>query len=296
MAEVWLKRGNNYMMGRRNEHLFIRVLYVILGSFIYSVGVNMLFIPHRLLSGGLTGIAIILEYLFSIPKEITVIVLNVPLFIGGYRFLGRRFIYLSLIGIASMSAFLYLTKGWTMDVKDDMMAAIFGGLILGTGTGIVMRNRGSLGGTDIISLLVNKFFSFSVGWIATACNFLILIAAAILLDVETAMFSMVGIFVSNKAVDAILTGFNHKKTVIIVSDKADEMAEELFRHVKRGITFLNGQGAYTHRDKKLIYMVVRTMELSKLREVVHRVDPGAFMSIIDTREVEGKGFSMENVI
>jgi len=107
---------------------------------------------------------------------------------------------------------------------------------------------------------------------------------------------MVGIFVSNKAVDAILTGFNHKKTVIIVSDKADEMAEELFRHVKRGITFLNGQGAYTHRDKKLIYMVVRTMELSKLREVVHRVDPGAFMSIIDTREVEGKGFSMENVI
>lgn len=195
-----------------------------------------------------------------------------------------------------MSAFLYLTKGWTIDVKDDMIAAIFGGLILGTGTGIVIRNRGSLGGTDIISLLVNKFFSFSVGWIATACNLVILAVAALLLNVETAMFSMVGIFVSNKAVDAILTGFNHKKTVIIVSDVADEMAQELFRHVKRGITFLNGQGAYTHKDKKLIYMVVRTMELSKLREVVHRIDPGAFMSIIDTREVEGKGFSVEDII
>ncbi len=280
----------------KNGRLFMRALCIILGGFIYSIGVNMLFIPHRLLSGGLTGIAIILEYLFSIPKEITVIILNVPLFIGGYRILGKRFIYLSLVGIASMSAFLYLTKGWTIDVKDDMIAAIFGGLILGTGTGIVMRNRGSLGGTDIISLLVNKFFSFSVGWIATACNFVILAAAALLLNVETAMFSMIGIFVSNKAVDAILTGFNHKKTVIIVSDAADEMAQELFRHVKRGITFLNGQGAYTHKDKKLIYMVVRTMELSKLREVVHRIDPGAFMSIIDTREVQGKGFGVEDII
>lgn len=284
------------MIGLKNRRLFIRILYIILGSFIYSIGVNMLFIPHRLLSGGLTGIAIILEYLLSIPKEITVVVLNVPLFIGGYRILGRRFIFLSLVGIGSMSAFLYLTKGWTIDVKDDMIAAIFGGLILGTGTGIVIRNRGSLGGTDIISLLVNKFFSFSVGWIATACNLVILAVAALLLNVETAMFSMVGIFVSNKAVDAILTGFNHKKTVIIVSDVADEMAQELFRHVKRGITFLNGQGAYTHKDKKLIYMVVRTMELSKLREVVHRIDPGAFMSIIDTREVEGKGFSVEDII
>jgi uncharacterized membrane-anchored protein YitT (DUF2179 family) len=273
----------------------MRVLYIIVGSFIYSVAVNMLFIPHRLLSGGLTGIAIILEYLFSIPTEITVIILNIPLFIGGYRFLGRRFVYLSMVGIASMSAFLYLTRGWTINVKDTMIATIFGGLISGTGIGIVIKNRGSLGGTDIISLLINKFFSFSVGGIATAFNFVILTAAAAFLNVEAAMFSMVGMFVSNKVVDAILTGFNHKKTVIIVSDAAEEMAEELFRHVKRGITFLKGEGAYTHKDKKLIYMVVRTMELSKLREVVHRVDPGAFMSIIDTREVEGRGFSVDDV-
>ncbi|MDN5276605.1 MAG: hypothetical protein PWR01_570 [Clostridiales bacterium] len=279
----------------RTRRLFMRVLYIIVGSFIYSVAVNMLFIPHRLLSGGLTGIAIILEYLFSIPTEITVIILNIPLFIGGYRFLGRRFVYLSMVGIASMSAFLYLTRGWTINVKDTMIATIFGGLISGTGIGIVIKNRGSLGGTDIISLLINKFFSFSVGGIATAFNFVILTAAAAFLNVEAAMFSMVGMFVSNKVVDAILTGFNHKKTVIIVSDAAEEMAEELFRHVKRGITFLKGEGAYTHKDKKLIYMVVRTMELSKLREVVHRVDPGAFMSIIDTREVEGRGFSVDDV-
>jgi len=279
----------------RTRRLFMRVLYIIVGSFIYSVAVNMLFIPHRLLSGGLTGIAIILEYLFSIPTEITVIILNIPLFIGGYRFLGRRFVYLSMVGIASMSAFLYLTRGWTINVKDTMIATILGGLISGTGIGIVIKNRGSLGGTDIISLLINKFFSFSVGGIATAFNFVILTAAAAFLNVEAAMFSMVGMFVSNKVVDAILTGFNHKKTVIIVSDAAEEMAEELFRHVKRGITFLKGEGAYTHKDKKLIYMVVRTMELSKLREVVHRVDPGAFMSIIDTREVEGRGFSVDDV-
>ncbi len=275
--------------------LTVCIIYIISGSFLYSYAVNALFIPHGLFSGGLTGIAIILQYLFSFPAEITVIILNIPLFIGGYVYLGRRFVCLSILGIISMSFFLYLTRGWTMEIRDTMIASIFGGLISGIGAGIVIKNRGSLGGADIISLLINKFFSFNVGGVTAAFNFIILGAAAVLLNLEAAMFSMVGIFVSSRAVDAIQAGFNHKKTVIIVSDLAEEMARELFDNLQRGITFLNGEGAYTGQDKKLIYMVVRTMELSKVREVVKKVDPSAFMSIIDTREVEGKGFSVEDI-
>jgi uncharacterized membrane-anchored protein YitT (DUF2179 family) len=271
------------------------IIYIIIGSFLYSFAVNTLFIPHGLFSGGLTGIAIILNYLFSLPTEITVIILNIPLFIGSYVYLGRRFVYLSILGIISMSFFLYLTRNWTMQIQDTMIASIFGGLISGAGAGIVIKNRGSLGGTDIISLLINKFFSFNVGGITAAFNFVILGVAAVLLNLEAAMFSMVGIYVSSKVVDAIQAGFNHKKTVIIVSDLSDEIAQELFDNLQRGITFLHGEGAYTRQDKKLIYTVVRTMELSKVREVVQKVDPKAFMSIIDTREVEGKGFSVEDI-
>src|SRR5690606_28772479 len=123
-----------------------------------------------------------------------------------------------ILGIISMSFFLYLTRNWTMQIQDTMIASIFGGLISGAGAGIVIKNRGSLGGTDIISMLINKFFSFNVGGITAAFNFVILGVAAVLLNLEAAMFSMVGIYVSSKVVDAIQAGFNHKKTVIIVSD------------------------------------------------------------------------------
>ena len=280
---------------KKTRRLLVCIIYIIIGSFLYSFAVNTLFIPHGLFSGGLTGIAIILNYLFSLPTEITVIILNIPLFIGSYVYLGRRFVYLSILGIISMSFFLYLTRNWTMQIQDTMIASIFGGLISGAGAGIVIKNRGSLGGTDIISLLINKFFSFNVGGITAAFNFVILGVAAVLLNLEAAMFSMVGIYVSSKVVDAIQAGFKHKKTVIIVSDLSDEIAQELFDNLQRGITFLHGEGAYTRQDKKLIYTVVRTMELSKVREVVQKVDPKAFMSIIDTREVEGKGFSVEDI-
>jgi uncharacterized membrane-anchored protein YitT (DUF2179 family) len=280
---------------KKTRRLLVCIIYIIIGSFLYSFAVNTLFIPHGLFSGGLTGIAIILNYLFSLPTEITVIILNIPLFIGSYVYLGRRFVYLSILGIISMSFFLYLTRNWTMQIQDTMIASIFGGLISGAGAGIVIKNRGSLGGTDIISLLINKFFSFNVGGITAVFNFVILGVAAVLLNLEAAMFSMVGIYVSSKVVDAIQAGFNHKKTVIIVSDLSDEIAQELFDNLQRGITFLHGEGAYTRQDKKLIYTVVRTMELSKVREVVQKVDPKAFMSIIDTREVEGKGFSVEDI-
>ena len=234
---------------KKTRRLLVCIIYIIIGSFLYSFAVNTLFIPHGLFSGGLTGIAIILNYLFSLPTEITVIILNIPLFIGSYVYLGRRFVYLSILGIISMSFFLYLTRNWTMQIQDTMIASIFGGLISGAGAGIVIKNRGSLGGTDIISLLINKFFSFNVGGITAAFNFVILGVAAVLLNLEAAMFSMVGIYVSSKVVDAIQAGFNHKKTVIIVSDLSDEIAQELFDNLQRGITFLHGEGAYTRQDK-----------------------------------------------
>jgi len=269
-----------------------RVVYIIFGSFIYSCGINALFLPHNLYSGGLTGIAMFIEYYSGIPTAFMVPILNIPLFIGGYKFVSKRFAYLSIVGIGSMSIFLTLTKGFVIPVENSILAAIFGGLITGAGIGIVLKNRGSLGGTDIISVIINKYFSFSIGGIATAFNSIILILAALQFDIEIAMLTMIGLFINNKTLDAIQEGFNHKKTLFIISDKSEDMAEQLFRHVRRGVTFLEGEGAYTHKNKKLIYMVVRTMELAKVKDIVRSVDPNAFMTISDTKEVEGKGFDI----
>ena len=284
--------GGTIALSQNNGLLVKRIIYIIIGSFIYAYPINALLKQHNLLSGGLTGIAMIFNYLFRIPTGLTLILLNIPLFIIGYRYVSRRFTYLSILGITAASVFLIITNGWVIPVEDPLVAAIFGGLLSGAGSGIVIKNRGSLGGTDIVSVIMYKYLSLNIGGTAMAINAIILTLSAFLFNVEMAMLTLVGIFVGNKAVDVIQEGFNHRKTIIIVSDHHKELTQELLLRVKRGITLLEGEGAYTGRQKRLIYMVVRTMELAKIKDIVRKVDPDAFLSIIDTREVEGKGFNL----
>jgi len=274
--------------------IIFQVLYIIIGSFLYAVAINALFIPHHLLSGGITGIAMMLEYLLRIPTSISIVALNIPLFLGSFRFIGKEFTFLSVLGVICSSLFLTLTRGLVITVNDTIVAAIFGGLIMGIGSGIVIKNRASLGGTDMISIIINKYLSFNIGGIGMGINAIILTVSAFLFNVEMAMLTIVAIFVGTKTIDAIQEGFNHRKTIIIVSDKYEEIAEELLKKVKRGITFIDGEGAYTREDKKLIYMAITVMELARTREIVRRIDPAAFLSIIDTREVEGRGFNVKN--
>ena len=272
-----------------------RVIYIFIGSFIHAYGINALLIPHNLLTGGLTGIAMIMEYFLKLPISITVVLLNIPLFIAGYKMISKRFVYLSIVGILSLSFFLSLTKNWTLSIESPMVAAIYGGLLLGVGSGIIIKNRGSLGGTDIIAVIINKYFSVSIGVVTNLFNFLILAMAIFMFDIELAMYTMIAIFVSSKAIDALQEGFNHKKTIIIISDRSQEIAKELMEKVGRGVTFLEGEGAYTNTRKKLIYIVVRIMELSRVKDIVRAIDENAFLSIIDTKEVEGKGFDFGNL-
>ena len=280
------------MLHERGGSLLKRVVYILIGSFIHSYAINALLIPHSLLSGGLTGIAMFIEYFLEFPTSITVILLNIPLFIAGYRMISKRFVYLTMLGIFSMSFFLALTKNWAMQVESPMIAAIYGGLFLGIGSGIIIKNRGSLGGTDIIAVIINKHFSIGIGVITTLFNLVVLGAAVFMFDIELAMYTMIAIFISSKAVDTLQEGFNHKKTVIIISEHSEEIAQQLMHRVGRGVTFLDGEGAYTHTRKKLIYVVVRIMQLARVKDIVRSIDRNAFMSILDTKEVEGKGFDL----
>ncbi|MFU0801058.1 MAG: YitT family protein [Xylanivirga thermophila] len=267
-----------------------RILYIILGSFIHAVAINAFYMPHNLLSGGVTGVAMLLEYKYGIPTGITSILLNIPLFIAGYKYVSRRFTYFSILGTVSSSIFLLITQGWIVDIQDTMVSCLIGGLLSGIGIGLVIKNRGSLGGTDILSVIVNKYFSFSIGTTTMAINAIILTLAAMQFGIERAAYTLVALYVCNKALDNIQEGFNHKKSIIIISDNADEVAKAIFKKIKRGITFLNGEGGYTGKQKKIIYIVLRTTELSRVRDTVRQVDPAAFITIVDAREVEGKGF------
>lgn len=269
-----------------------RLLYILMGSFIHAYGINAFLVPHHLLSGGLTGIAMFIEYFTGFPTAVTVVLLNIPLFVMGYRMISKRFVYLSMVGLFSMSFFLTLTKGWVLNVKNPMLASIYGGLIMGLGTGIIIKNGGSLGGTDIIAVIINKRFSMGIGFITTLFNLIVLGMAVLAFDVELAMYTMIAIFLSSRAIDALQEGFNHKKTVIVVSDHSEEIAKGLMDRVGRGVTFLEGEGAYTGQHKRLIYVVVRIMELSKVKDIIREIDENAFVSIIDTKEVEGKGFDL----
>ena len=276
------------------EFLLRRLPFILLGTFISAVSVNALLVPHKLLSGGVTGIGIILFYVFSLPLSITVFVLNVPLFIMGYKYISPRFMYLSIIGMAAYSTFLELTKGVILPVGNPIIAALFGGLITGVGSGIVLRNGASMGGTGIISVIVNKYFSLDIGWVNMAVNAVILVLGALVISIKLALFTIVSMYVSSKAIDAIQEGFNHGKMVIIVSNKSEQLAHEIMSKLHRGVTFIKGEGAYTKGKKQLIYCIVKTLELARLKEIVREIDESAFISVSDTKEVMGTGFTVND--
>ncbi|NPV27461.1 MAG: YitT family protein [Firmicutes bacterium] len=267
-----------------------RTLGILLGSFIISLAINGLFIPHHLLSGGVMGVALILNYLFGISTSLSILLLNLPIFLLGLKYVNRHFILLSLVGMLSLSVFLSLTSIWVFPVQDVLLAAIFGGALSGLGSGLVFNNRGSLGGTDIIAVVVNKYYSYSVGGVLLATNVLVILASAYLVDLQLALYTIISMYTSAGMVDLVQEGLNRRKTVFIISDQSTAIANAILTQLNRGVTYLQGEGAYSHSQKQILYCVVTTLQLARLKEIVREIDPQAFMSVTDTREVLGKGF------
>lgn len=271
-----------------------KAVYIIIGAFIYAIGINAFLVPQRFLTGGFAGIAMLLYYLVKWPVGVTVFIMNIPLFVLSFKYISGRFVMFSLVGMIALSACLSLTEGWAMHLEDPLLASLFGGAIAGLGTGIVLRQRGSLGGTDIISVLINKYFSFDIGTITAILNGIILGVALIASDITVVLYSAASIFVSSQVIDGVQAGLNRRKTAFIVTDHPDEIAARIIEKMHRGVTFLHGEGAYTHQQKKIIYCDVTTMEVARLKEIVKKMDDQAFMTIMDAREVLGQGFSLED--
>ncbi len=283
------KKSNSY---KQINKFFLEMLGTIIGSFFMAIGVSLFLLPNQLSSGGISGIATISYYLFSLPMGITIIIINIPLFVFAIFKVGKSFFIKSVIGTIFLSFFIdYLDKFQAL-TNDNLLASIYGGIILGIGTAIILKSHSSTGGSDLVSYIINK----QNPTIQTSKILVIIDATIIFLnmiflkEIEIGLYSAISIFIMGKMLDILFEGIYFTKLAIIISDKSQEIAKRIEKNIKRGSTGLYGKGMYTGEEKLILMCAVSRNNLEKLKLEAKSVDPDSFIIITNSREVVGLGF------
>ncbi len=259
----------------------------------WSISINGILVYHELISGGISGLAMVIHYLFPrLSIGLMVLLINIPIFIMGWTLISGKFFFFSLLGMSSFSLFLTLTTNLHITVENPLLATVFAGVISGCGSGLIFRAGGSGGGTGIIAMILNRRLSMRVGIISSLLNSIPLVLGAFLLNLDAALYSIIYVFVSGSVMDRIMASFNERRSVFIISSHSLEISLEILIKLRRGATFLTGRGAYTQSPLEVIYSVVSLFELAKLKDLVTAIDPKAFLIINETQEVIGKGFDI----
>jgi len=260
---------------------------IALGSVLCAVALNGILIPRQFLSGGFTGLSLIILYLFpAFPLAAIYFLLNIPNFAFGWKYVGRRFFLYSGAGMFIFSAAIQ-TIHIPLPVYDYLLSALLAGVIVGIGSGIILKSLGSAGGTDILSVILLKLFSIRLGTTILAFNVIILVAAAALFTLEMALYTLIYLYISSYMVNLVVTGFNQRKAVYIISPQWKEISRQIIEELQRGVTILKGEGGYTGKDQHVLYTVITFRELSRLKGLIRRLDPDAFVVVTETLEVMG---------
>ena len=270
-----------------------RMLAVLaLGCFTFSSVVNGILIPHHFYAGGLTGLGLLFYDSIKefIPFSLLYALMNIPIFIIGYREFSLKFIMTSLIGMSLYTISLGMTEGILISINDPMLSAIFGGVIAGFTTGFYLNLGGSVGGLDIIGTVIKKRLAIPIGTVFNMVNLVIIFSNAYLYDLETALFTGVFMYVFSWSMQKGQIGFSQRKSVFIISSKPEEVAENVLKKLDRGFTFFHASGGYGGEEKRVIYTVINLLELGRLKEYLFKTDPDAFISVQDTGDVIGKRF------
>ena len=269
---------------------------IALGSALCSVAINGILLPQRFYGAGFTGVALIIHYVVpSLPVAVLYFILNVPVFCLGWIYAGRRFFLYSIAGMFIFTG----TLEWihvSLPVHDKMLSAILAGIIVGAGSGIILRSLGSAGGLDILSVILLKRFSIRLGSTILAFNSLILVAGAVLFSLEGALYTLIYIFVSSYMVNLVVTGLSQRKAVYIISPQWEEISHEIMDKIQRGVTVIKGQGGYTGRDEQILYTVISFRELPQLKQLIRGVDSDAFVVITDTLEAAIPAHNVPKII
>ncbi len=266
--------------------------YVLLiaGCLCLAIALNGFLIPNQIASGGISGIANILHHLTSFPVWVLFLSINVPVFIIATMILGSKRGVTSFIGLLLVSGFLFVTQSMEQVTDNLLLAALYGGLLVGTGLGLVFRAKASTGGTDLIAQIVNKYTGLSLGICLLLIDGMVILTAAIVFGAEFGLMALMSLYVTSKTIDVIQQGFSFEKVALIISDKSEELQQVIFRDLNRGITRLQGQGGYTGHDRPVMICVVEQKEITALKELIKKVDDNAFVIIGNAQEVVGKGF------
>ncbi|PGY14318.1 MULTISPECIES: YitT family protein [Bacillaceae] len=272
-----------------------RILLITLGATLMAVGLEIFLVPNNVIDGGITGISIMLSYVTGWKLGIFLFILNIPFFFIGYKQIGKTFALSTLYGIIILSIGTSLLHPVPAFTQDILLATVFGGIVLGIGVGIVIRYGGSLDGTEILAILFNNKLPFSVGEIIMFFNLFILGCAGFVFTWDRAMYSLIAYFVAYKTIDITITGLDESKSVWIISDNAKQIGDAIMNRLGRGVTYINGEGAYSGDDKKVIFCVINRLEEAKLKEIVTENDDSAFLAVADIAEVRGGRFKKKDI-
>lgn len=270
---------------------------IIIGTLLMALSVNLVYEPLGMVTGGITGLAIVIKKITSIwidggvPIWCSNIILNVPLFIAAALVRGRHFLKNTFFATISFTLALYFVPTYDIVYQDYLLAAVFGGVIGGTGMGLVFVTLSSTGGTDLLAMLVNKYkpyYSFSQ--ILIVIDGVIVMAGAISFGVTKALYAIMAVYITAKISDSILEGLKFAKMAYVISDHYEEIANQVMNKLDRGVTGVSATGMYSSKEKKMLFCVVSKKEIILLTEIVSKIDPGAFIIVSDVREVMGEGF------
>jgi uncharacterized membrane-anchored protein YitT (DUF2179 family) len=271
------------------KDILTNLFLICLGSVICAVAIKGILIPNQFISGGITGLALIVYYLFPvIPIGVIYFVMNIPLYVLGWLSIGQRFFWYSLVGLIVFSLAVMLPIP-VFHINDKILAALLAGIISGGGSGIILRSKGSAGGLDILSIMLLKRYSIRLGTTVLAFNAGLLIFAAFRFSLESALYVLIYMFVTSQVLNVVVTGLSQRKAVMIISMRWADINRQIIDKIERGVTIVRAQGGFTGQETHILYSVVTFQELSRLKDIVRRIDPRAFVVVTETMEVMGYG-------
>ncbi len=273
----------------------INYLLIVIGSFILASGFVLFITPYKIVPGGVYGIAIVLHYILGTPVGLTALSMDIPLTLLGIKILGPRFGYKTVVGFLLTAFFVdgitYFYGDQPLVADEPLLSAVFGGVFLGIGLGLIFKSKATSGGTDIVAMIFSKYFHLPVGqlliWVDSA---IVMIGLLVFQDWKIPLYSLIVIYITGKVIDGILQGVDYDKTLFIVSEKYEEIRNKIINDLNRGGTYLHGSGMYNGADKTVIFTVVNRREMAMLQEYIHQIDPKAFVTVINANEILGEGF------
>ena len=271
-----------------------RMVFLMLGSLLVSVGLEIFLIPNNIIDWGVVGISIMASYLTKIQLGLFTFLFNMPFFIIGYKQIGKTFALSTLFANIVLSISVTILRPVPGLTQDVLLAAVFGGILLGVGVGLIIRNGGSLDGTEIIAIIMDKRTGFSIGEIVMFFNLFILSSAGLVFGWDRAMYSMLTYFIAFKVIDITVEGLDESKAVMIVSEQYKDITEAIMNRLGRGVTLLEGKGAYKGAHTSVVYVVVTRLEIAKLKSIVNGFDENALMTF-GSVEVSGKRYKKKAI-